>query len=322
MQSKKSSVPSPWPNISNLQLSTWLNNTSSKPSTSGAGASGSYSWQFDSQDLFSPRLVSSSEASPTYENKNPFTFESSLSSPGWNMDGLDKLAAKLLTISEDDSLVEPIISTSTPRLSPLPTVEGEAGLQTPSTSRSTPDLGSIKDDRSGDSSDPDGPLSGNSRFKTEICRNFKEKGQCLYGELCQFAHGSEEMRNVGQHNKYKTKRCQKYWIAGYCAYGPRCNFLHNEERDLVQQKPQILSTQNLVSQRRSDGLRKGSTGEYSGESSSTSPSSSPTSMKFKLPTTPVPLEVLHRPLHGSGRLAAYTVDGEFFWIDMRTQRYV
>ena len=27
------------------------------------------------------------------------------------------------------------------------------------------------------------------RFKTEICRNFKEKGTCLYGELCQFAHG-------------------------------------------------------------------------------------------------------------------------------------
>ena len=32
------------------------------------------------------------------------------------------------------------------------------------------------------------------RFKTEICRNFKEKGTCLYGELCQFAHGKHELR--------------------------------------------------------------------------------------------------------------------------------
>jgi len=71
--------------------------------------------------------------------------------------------------------------------------------------------------------------SANPRFKTEICRNFKEKGTCLYGHLCQFAHGSHELRqDVVRHSKYKTKLCQKYWIAGYCAYGPRCNFIHQE----------------------------------------------------------------------------------------------
>jgi len=71
--------------------------------------------------------------------------------------------------------------------------------------------------------------SANPRFKTEICRNFKEKGTCLYGELCQFAHGKHEVqRDVARHAKYKTKLCQKYWIAGYCAYGPRCNFIHQE----------------------------------------------------------------------------------------------
>ena len=36
--------------------------------------------------------------------------------------------------------------------------------------------------------------SSNPRFKTEICRNFKEKGTCLYGDLCQFAHGKNELR--------------------------------------------------------------------------------------------------------------------------------
>ena len=76
--------------------------------------------------------------------------------------------------------------------------------------------------------------SANPRFKTEVCRNFKEKGTCLYGELCQFAHGKHELRkDVVRHSKYKTKLCQKYWIAGYCAYGPRCNFIHQVRLELL-----------------------------------------------------------------------------------------
>merc|ERR1712096_493554 len=76
--------------------------------------------------------------------------------------------------------------------------------------------------------------TANPRFKTEICRNFKEKGTCLYGDLCQFAHGKHELRkDFVRHNKYKTKLCQKYWIAGYCAYGPRCNFIHQEKEGLA-----------------------------------------------------------------------------------------
>merc|ERR1719378_1275802 len=75
-------------------------------------------------------------------------------------------------------------------------------------------------------------VTSNPRFKTEICRNFKEKGTCLYGDLCQFAHGKHGLRkDVVRHNKYKTKLCQKYWIAGYCAYGPRCNFIHQEQEN-------------------------------------------------------------------------------------------
>merc|ERR1712066_153301 len=68
----------------------------------------------------------------------------------------------------------------------------------------------------------------NPRFKTEICRNFKERNKCIYGDRCQFAHGRQELRDVVRNSKYKTKLCQKYWISGYCAYGPRCNFLHDE----------------------------------------------------------------------------------------------
>merc|ERR1719350_1632189 len=88
------------------------------------------------------------------------------------------------------------------------------------------------------------PGSSNPRFKTEICRNFKEKGTCLYGDLCQFAHGKNELRkDVVRHNKYKTKLCQKYWIAGYCAYGPRCNFIHQEKEGLATLQAQELPVQ-------------------------------------------------------------------------------
>lgn len=86
--------------------------------------------------------------------------------------------------------------------------------------------------------------TANPRFKTEICRNFKEKGTCLYGDLCQFAHGKHELRkDVVRHNKYKTKLCQKYWIAGYCAYGPRCNFIHQEKEGLATLQAQELPAQ-------------------------------------------------------------------------------
>ena len=123
------------------------------------------------------------------------------------------------------------------------------------------------------------------------------------------------MRNVGQHSKYKTKRCQKYWIAGYCAYGPRCNFLHYEEKNQVQPKPGHMTSRTRDS--------SASGGEMmSVESSCTTPSMSPPGLCYKLPSTPVPLDTLYRPSHGSGRLAAVTREGEYHWLDIRTQKYV
>jgi len=92
----------------------------------------------------------------------------------------------------------------------------------------------------------------NPRFKTEICRNFKEKGVCVYGGLCQFAHGKHELRqDVVRHTRYKTKLCQKYWIAGYCAYGPRCNFVHQEMEKHVRGgrdfNPEVTTTESQPS---------------------------------------------------------------------------
>lgn len=85
----------------------------------------------------------------------------------------------------------------------------------------------------------------NPRYKTEMCRNFKEKARCVYGDQCQFAHGRRELREVVRNSKYKTKHCQKYWVTGYCAYGPRCNFLHNEISP--EEEQQLMFRQKLRS---------------------------------------------------------------------------
>jgi len=88
-------------------------------------------------------------------------------------------------------------------------------------------------------------ISPNPRFKTEFCRNFREKGECIYGNQCQFAHGKAEIRHdMARHNKYKTKLCQKYWIKGWCAYGTRCNFIHQEQECNQAEKTRLAVNQS------------------------------------------------------------------------------
>ncbi|KAA0702377.1 mRNA decay activator protein ZFP36 [Triplophysa tibetana] len=70
-----------------------------------------------------------------------------------------------------------------------------------------------------------------SRYKTELCRTFAERGVCKYGAKCQFAHGPEEQRDLNRHPKYKTEPCRTFHSIGFCPYGIRCHFVHNAEDD-------------------------------------------------------------------------------------------
>ena len=127
------------------------------------------------------------------------------------------------------------------------------------------------------------------------------------------------MRDIlGSQSNYKTKRCQKFWNAGYCAYGSRCNFLHFEEEAEDQVKRKHFSGKIL------DQLSRtiGSAASSNPDSGYTTPLISSSSLKPKLPPTPVPLSMMVRPVHGSGRLAAVTNNGEYYWVDTRTQKYV
>ncbi len=66
-------------------------------------------------------------------------------------------------------------------------------------------------------------------YKTELCKNFEERGACCYGVKCQFAHGEKELKGRVKHINYKTAACKNWMEAGNCHYNERCNFRHGEE---------------------------------------------------------------------------------------------
>lgn len=77
-----------------------------------------------------------------------------------------------------------------------------------------------------------------NRYKTELCRQFSESGDCKYGDKCQFAHGFHELKDVKRHPRYKTDLCKTFHSKGFCPYGPRCHFIHEiaEKRDQLKKE--------------------------------------------------------------------------------------
>lgn len=86
--------------------------------------------------------------------------------------------------------------------------------------------------------------TASSRYKTELCRTFTERGTCKYGSKCQFAHGAEELRGINRHPKYKTEPCRTFHSIGFCPYGIRCHFVHNNDDDahLRPRQPSLPTT--------------------------------------------------------------------------------
>lgn len=111
----------------------------------------------------------------------------------------------------------------------------------PNAIKSLNNLESRKLERSASEPDRRAVQSNSSRYKTELCRPFEENGTCKYGDKCQFAHGSKELRSMARHPKYKTELCRTFHSTGLCPYGPRCHFIHNSE----QSKKSLLT--NLTS---------------------------------------------------------------------------
>ena len=63
------------------------------------------------------------------------------------------------------------------------------------------------------------------KYRTELCKNFEISGTCKYGNKCDYAHGSQDLRQRNQSNhSFKLKKCKSFFSNGYCPYGIRCQF--------------------------------------------------------------------------------------------------
>jgi len=175
---------------------------------------------FNAMTLETDSCNSGSDGQPAWactDLSEPAWASSESSSP-WDHDKATKLAEQLLQVQFDDTSAVEL------KQDAFNSAMAQQLIPRPMHSQLPQQLAQHEMNSSG--------LSGmaNPRFKTEFCRNFREKGECVYGSQCQFAHGKVELRHdVVRHSKYKTKLCQKYWINGWCAYGTRCNFIHQEE---------------------------------------------------------------------------------------------
>ena len=91
--------------------------------------------------------------------------------------------------------------------------------------------------------------TANPRYKTTLCKKFSSGKLCPYGDKCQFAHGTQELRlysgqnmvqNMGlggsvnnkqQNNmiNYKIVKCKNWEKDRTCKYGAHCTFAHGDE---------------------------------------------------------------------------------------------
>jgi hypothetical protein len=77
----------------------------------------------------------------------------------------------------------------------------------------------------------------NTKYKSELCKNFMQFGSCPYSGSCQFAHNEAELRVTVKPRKFRTQKCKNWTATQTCPYMHRCCFLHineNGEADIAQ----------------------------------------------------------------------------------------
>lgn len=75
-----------------------------------------------------------------------------------------------------------------------------------------------------------------SMYKRELCKNWESTGLCRFNDLCQYAHGYEELSDehhlylqeqmCSPNDKYKSQNCRTFYKDKVCQYGRRCHFRH------------------------------------------------------------------------------------------------
>ena len=66
------------------------------------------------------------------------------------------------------------------------------------------------------------------KYKTELCKNWIEKGKCSYSIRCRFAHGPQELiQNKEVQKLQKNAKCDTFHNQGFWSYGVRCLYIHD-----------------------------------------------------------------------------------------------
>ncbi|CAD8053804.1 unnamed protein product [Paramecium primaurelia] len=107
----------------------------------------------------------------------------------------------------------------------------------------------------------------NAKYKTMLCRHYLATKQCAIGAKCQFAHGTQEQRQMNDPlpasalsamasgieqpvNKPQTSVFQipcKYHAQNYCKNGSNCQYMHDpdsvqQQNTINQQQMQVISS--------------------------------------------------------------------------------
>ena len=61
-----------------------------------------------------------------------------------------------------------------------------------------------------------------TKYKTELCKNWIEVGFCRYKDQCMFAHGHNEVMLPKNEPMRKDKNCKTFFKTSQCPYGVRC----------------------------------------------------------------------------------------------------
>ncbi|CAD8048487.1 unnamed protein product [Paramecium sonneborni] len=105
----------------------------------------------------------------------------------------------------------------------------------------------------------------NAKYKTMLCRHYQATKQCAIGTKCQFAHGSQEQRQINDPlpasalsvmasvieqpiNKPQSQTFQipcKYHAQNYCKNGQNCQYIHDSDSN--SQQPIQFIQQPLIS---------------------------------------------------------------------------
>lgn len=181
--------------------------------------------------VFSPTNVIQNQYSPNHEYFEPLNpmnayTDSLIESP------IDSIPSTPISDSSFDSMVSspitpvdsPIHSHHTNHIHNHIKHSDSINTSTPTTSTNN-----RKKSRKSDIKINKKKLSVNTElYKTELCATFvKSGGYCPYGDKCQFAHGSTELKSVDRPSNWRSKPCQNWLKTGTCAYNERCCFRHD-----------------------------------------------------------------------------------------------